>query len=244
VISQQETPARPAGAAAGRGGGPWKTAFFATAAVAIAAVAIWALLESSLFVVRSVTVTGSGDVPSAEVIRAAGIAPGTPLVRVNSAAVARRVERLTQIRSARVSRHWPDSVVIAVTDRTPALAVASGTGFALVDEFGVVVSHAPRQPPGLVLLTPAPPLASLRGSPAVMAAATVLGQLPRQIRSEVTAVSATSPAAVTLHLRGGITVVWGSTSRAAVKAAELQILIGSGASFYNLSDPSTAVTGG
>jgi cell division protein FtsQ len=212
--------------------------------VAIAAIAVWALLGSSLFVVRHVSVTGSGAVPSAEVIRAAGIAPGTPLTRVNSAAVARRVEGLTQIRSARVSRHWPDSVVIAVTDRTPALAVASGTGFALVDEFGVVVSHEPRQPPGLVLLTPPPPLASLRGSPAVRVAATVLGQLPAQLRSTVTAVTATSPAAVTLHLRGGITVVWGSTGRAAAKAAELQILMPTGASYYNLSDPYTAVTGG
>jgi hypothetical protein len=49
---------------------------------------------------------------------------------------------------------------------------------------------------------------------------------------------------VTLHLRGGITVVWGSTGRAAAKAAELQILMPTRASFYNLSDPYTAVTGG
>jgi cell division protein FtsQ len=244
VSPQQPAAPRPGAAAPRSGGGRWKTAFFALTGVAIAAIAVWALLGSSLFVVRHVTVTGSGSVPSAEVIHAAGIAPGTPLARVNATAAARRVEQLTQIRSARVSKHWPDSVVIAVTDRTPALAVASGTGFALVDEFGVVVSHAPRQPPGLVLMTPAPPVASLRGSPAVMAAATVLGQLTPQVRAEVTAVSAASPTAVTLHLRGGVTVVWGSTGRAAAKAAELQILMGTRATFYNLSDPYTAVTGG
>jgi cell division septal protein FtsQ len=245
------SPARPAGPAASRTtsrsrstGGPWKAAFFTLTAVTIVVVAVWALLGSSLLVVRSVSVTGSGAVPAAEVIRAAGIAPGTPLARLNTAAVARRVEQITQIQSAQVSRHWPDSVVIAVTDRTPALAVASGGGFALIDKFGVVVRHAARQPPGMVVLSPAPALASLRGSPAVLAAVTVLGELPRQFRSLVRAVTAASPDAVTLHLQGGITVVWGGTGRPAAKAAELQILIGTRATFYDLSDPDTAVTGG
>jgi cell division protein FtsQ len=225
-------------------GGPWKAAFFALAAAATLAVAVWALLGSSLFVVRSVRVTGSGSVPTAEVIRAAAIAPGTPLSRVDTAAVARRVEGITQIQSAQVSRHWPDSVVIAVTDRTPALAVASAGGFVLIDRFGVAFVHVAQLPPGIPLLDPAPAPASLRGSPGVRAAVTVLGQLPPQVRRLVTAVAAPSPASVTLHLDDGITVVWGSTARPAAKAAELAILMRTKASFYDLSDPGTAVTGG
>jgi cell division protein FtsQ len=78
----------------------------------------------------------------------------------------------------------------------------------------------------------------------VLAAVTVLGQLPRQVRGQVTTVSAASPDAVTLYLRGGITIVWGSTSQPTTKAAELVILMRTKASYYNLSDPATAVTGG
>jgi cell division protein FtsQ len=238
------SPARPGVSPAGRSPGPWKAAFFAAAALAILGIAVWALLGSSLFVVRSVAVTGPGVVPRAEVVRAAGIVPGTPLARVNTAAVARRVERINQVQSARVSRDWPGTVVIAVTGRTPALAVASPGGYTLIDKSGVAVSQVPRQPAGMVLLTSAPPVASLRGSPAVLAAATVLGQLPPQVRSLVTSVTAASPGAVTLHLSGGITVVWGGTGRAAAKAAELVILMRTKASFYDISDPATAVTGG
>lgn len=227
-----------------RAGGPWRAAFFAAAAVAIAAIAVWALLGSSLLVVRSVKVTGSGAVPAAQVIGAAGIAPGTPLVRIDTAAAARRVERITLVQSAQVSRHWPDSVVIKVTDRTAALAAASGSGFALIDKFGVVIGHVARVPAGMAVLSPAPALAALRGSPAILAAVTVLGQLPPQIRSRVTGLTAASPDAVTLHLSGRITVVWGSTARPADKSAELLILMGTKASFYNVSDPATAVTGG
>jgi len=71
----------------------------------------------------------------------------------------------------------------------------------------------------------------------------VLQQLPARIRSLVRAVTAPSPGTVTLDLRGGITVLWGGTDRPAAKAAELAILMHTKATYYNLSDPGTAVTG-
>jgi cell division protein FtsQ len=227
-----------------RRGGPWKAAFFALTAAAILAAAVWALLGSSLLVARSVRVTGAPAAQRAEVLRAAGLAVGTPLIRINTSAVARRVEQITQIQSARVSRNWPDSVVIAVTERTPALAVASGAGYAVIDRFGVVIAHVATRPPGLTLLASAPAdLASLRGSPAIQAAVTVLRQLPPSIRARVRAVAAPSADTVTLDLRHGITVLWGGTNRPAAKAAELTILMRTNATFYNLADPDTAVTG-
>jgi cell division protein FtsQ len=242
--SPGSSPPTPSKSQAGRAGGPWKAAFFTLAAAAIVIIAVWAILGSSLFVVRSVAVTGAGTVPRAEVLRAAAIVPGTPLARVNGTAVASRVERITQIQSAQISKDWPDTVVIAVTPRTPALAVASPGGYTLIDKFGVAFRQVPQQPAGMALLASARPVASLRGSPAVLAAVTVLGQLPRPVRGQVATVSAASPDAVTLHLRGGITIVWGSTSRPAAKAAELVILMRTKASYYDLSDPATAVTGG
>jgi cell division protein FtsQ len=223
---------------------PWRATFFALAALAILVGTVWALLGSSLLVVRSVTVTGIESVPRAEVIHAAGIAPGTPLIRINTAAVARRVEGIAQVQSAQVSRDWPDSVVITVRERTPALAVASGGGFALIDRFGVVVRQVARRPAGMTLLVSASSLAALRGSPAIQAVVAVLRQLPPQLRSLVRAVAAPSANAVTLDLRHGVTVLWGGTDRPAAKAAELTILMHTKTSFYNLGDPGTAVAGG
>ena len=228
-----------------RPGARWRAAFFALTAAAIVAGAVWALLGSSLLVVRSVTVTGTHLVSRAQVLRAAGIKPGTPLVRINPASVARRVEQITQVQSARVSRHWPDAVTIAIQERTPALALATGGEYALIDKFGVVVERVGQRPPGMVLLAAASPgaPASLRGSPAIRAAVTVLDQLPAGIRHLVRAVAAPSPTAVTLDLRGHVTVLWGGTDRAAAKAAELTMLWSTKATSYDLSDPGTAVTG-
>ena len=101
---------------------PWKAAFFGLAAAALVAGVGWALLGSSFLVVRTVRTTGSA-LPSATVLRAAGIKLGTPLIRVDTGAAARRVERIRQVQSARVTLSWPDAVVIWTKSRTAVFAV-------------------------------------------------------------------------------------------------------------------------
>jgi len=240
---------------------PWRAAFFALAITGIVAGVAWALVGSRFLVVRSIQVTGTHLVPRSEVLAAAGIPDGLPLIRVNTAAVAVRIERITQIESAQVSRAWPTGVTISVRERTPVLAVASGRGYQLIDKFGVAVEPAspplrlPRFvfPPGSQSAgsqsagsQPAGPqvLASLRGSPAVYAAAAVLRELPASLASKVTEVAASSPSDVTLTLSGGITIVWGGTDRPAAKAKELGVLMRIRARSYDVSAPGTAMTGG
>jgi len=221
----------------------WRVAFCALAAVGIVAGVAWALLGSRLLAVRSVAVTGTRLVPPSEVLAVAGIRPGTPLIRLNPAQVAARVETIRQVQSAQVTRSWPDRVIIAVRERTPALALAaSGGGFDLVDPDGVIVQWAARRPPGLPLYLATSPVSSLRGDPDVGAAAAVLGELPARLRASVASVTAPSPDQVTLRLADGATVLWGGTGHAQAKAEELGLLLPTHASYYDLSAQGTAVT--
>lgn len=143
-----------------RGPGPgrtrrvgWKPVFFGLAAVAIVAGVAWALLGSRFLVVRSVQVTGTGpQVSRAQVLAAARIPAGLPLIRVNTAAVEQRVDGIREVQSAQVSRNWPHTIVISVRLRTPVFAVAVPGGYALVDAYGVDVRDSARRPPGLPLL--------------------------------------------------------------------------------------------
>lgn len=243
-------PAEPAGdesardgaAGTGRRRDPWRTAFFAGVVLAILGGAGWALLGSSLLVVRHVEVRGNKIVSAGQIVKAARIPAGQPLARVNTAAAAARVERLAPVLSATVSRAWPDAVVITVQERTPRLAVAAVGGYDLVDEHGVVVRWSARKPSWLPLLTAPPP--ALRGSPAVMAAASVVRKLPPRLRRLTASVSASAGGLVTLHLTGGSTVLWGNAGHAAQKSAELTLLLGTHAHYYDVSDPATAVTQG
>jgi cell division protein FtsQ len=203
----------------------------------------WALLGSKLLVVRSVVVTGTHLVPASQVLAAADVPPGTPLIKVNTAQVAARVEAISQVRSASVTKSWPDRLVIAVQERTPALAVqAPGGGFDLVDPAGVVVRSSATRPVGLPLYLTAVPPASLRNDPDLTASAAVLSELPAQLRGSVEEVAAPEPGQVTLRLAGQVTVLWGGTDRAAVKARELDILLRTGAHYYDVSAEGTAVT--
>src|SRR5262249_7141069 len=141
---------------------PWKVAFFGALAVALVAGVAWALLGSSLLVVRSVKTIGSA-LPRAQILHAAGIRLGTPLIRVNTGAVARRVEHLTKVQAARVTRSWPDTIVIWTKQRTATFAVPAPTGYRLMDSYGVVLGRAATAPAGLVVLkSPSLPAGSAR----------------------------------------------------------------------------------
>jgi cell division protein FtsQ len=222
---------------------PWRAAFFILAAAAILAGAAWALLGSKFLVVRSVRVIGPAGISRAEVIADAGVRPGTPLIRIDPAAVARRVERITLVQSAQVRRAWPDEIVISVQERTPVFAVPSGTGYQLMDRFGVGLWYVRRPHGRPVFDRPAAADLEEHGSPAVQAAATGLSELPPRLARSVRDVTAPSADAVTLRLRSGVTIVWGGTGQPAAKSRELAILMRGHARYYNVSDPRTAVTG-
>ena len=225
----------------------WRAVFFALMAIAIVAGLGWALLESRFFVVRGVQVTGTHLVTPAQVRSAAAVPAGLPLIRVNDAAVAHRVERLRQVQSARVTRDWPDKVLISVTERVPALAVPASQGYDLIDKYGVVVESVSEQPldtPILDLPAGSAQPAALRGNPAVYAAAVVVRELPRYLARKLVSVQAPSSTEVTLRLSGGVSIVWGGTDRAAEKAKELAVLMRTHARSYDVSAPGTAVTSG
>ena len=227
----------------------WRVAFYTLLAAGLLAVAGWVVFLSPLLVVRSVVVTGTHLVPRAEVLAAAGVEPGTPLIRVNTAQAAARVDAIGQVRGARVSRSWPDRVVIAVRERVPALVLtAPGGGYDLLDSGGVVVRRSASRVRGLPLYLTSVPVTALRGDQDLAAAAAVLGELPASLRGSVISVTAPAPDQVTLGLAGGpagpgrrVTALWGGTDRAAAKARELAVLMRSRLSYYDVSAPGSVL---
>ena len=227
----------------------WRAAFYALVLAGIVGAAAWVLFGSRLLVVRSVIVTGTHLVPRSEILAVAGVQAGTPMIHVNTAQIAARIDTIRQVQAARVSKSWPDRVVIAVRERTPALALAApakgdgevGGGYDLVDADGVVLQWAARRPADLPLYPAAAPLASLRGDPDLAAAAAVLGELPARLRHSVDSVTAPSPDQVTFQLAGGITVLWGGTDRAGAKVRELTVLMRTDGTYYDVSAQDTAL---
>jgi len=223
----------------------WKAVLFGVTAVAIAGATAWALYGSTLLVVRSVRVTGTGKAISAgQVLAAARVTRGQPLIRVDTGAMAHRVAQLRQVQSAQVSKDWPTTLVITVQLRKPVFALPVGGGYTLVDAFGVSLSMVASRPPGLPVLTVNITSRSLRGSPAVRAAAAVLAELPRQVARAVRGVVTGGPNDVSVQLANGAVVVWGGAERGVIKAEELRVLMQRHARVYDVSGAGTAATTG
>jgi cell division protein FtsQ len=237
-------------AAARRTRTPWRAAFFAVAGLGILAGVAWALLGSRLLVVRSVMVRGTHLVSAAQVVAAADVPLGTPLMRVDTTRVAQRVEGIRQVASATVAKDWPDHLVITVRERVPVVAVRmAGGGYDLVDPDGVIVRWSTARPAALPLFQTAVPGGALRGDPGLAATSSVLAELPSWLFKSVTSVSAAGTGAgpgageqVTLYLHGGTTVIWGGADRAAQKNRELAILMRDPGRYFDVSAPGTAVT--
>jgi cell division protein FtsQ len=229
---------------------PWRAAFFALAGLGIIAGVAWALLGSRLLVVRSIAVKGTHLVSTAQVLAAADVPLGTPLMRINTTQVAKRVEAIRQVASATVSKDWPDHLVITVRERVPVVAVRMAAGgYDLVDADGVIVRWATTRPVELPLFLTTMPGGALRGDPGLAQTSAVLSELPSWLSRSVTEVTVGGAVAsqgaqqqVTLYLSDHKTVVWGGTDRAAQKDKELAILMRDPGRYFDVSAPGTAVT--
>jgi cell division protein FtsQ len=212
----------------------------ALGATVVLGLAAWLLLVSSLFGVARVQVQGQGisRVRETDVVDAANIVAGTPLARLDTAAVAARVGRIPAVGSVDVLRDWPRGVTIVIHERVPAAVRERGTGFVLVDRTGVVFGQVATRPKHLPLVS-APVSA---GAPALRAALDVLGAVPPSIRGDVRSVRAASPDEVTVQLTHHRTVVWGDTGLGSRKGAVLAVLLTRNAAVYDVSVPDAPTT--
>ncbi|MFE9101434.1 cell division protein FtsQ/DivIB [Actinomadura geliboluensis] len=210
-------PGEDSGGAAGEGRGRpnrWKAIFVTLLVVGALGLVTWVLLGSRLLVVRHVEVAGAGLAPRDRIVAAAAIDLGTPMARLRTGAVAERVERLREVESARIERHWPGTVRIVVRERAPVAVFGRDGRYHLLDRHGVTVADRESRPSGLPALTVASPGPSDRATGAALA---VLTGLPERLGRAVAEVEATGPEAVTLHMADGQTVVWGAAERAEEK---------------------------
>ena len=78
----------------------------------------WLVFYSSALEVDAIEVRGAQLLSSETVRDVLSIPEGTPLVRVDLAAVETALENISQIESATVSRDWPSTLVVQVTERS------------------------------------------------------------------------------------------------------------------------------
>lgn len=191
-------------------------------AVAAMSFAGWLIGWSGVLALDEVSVEGAEEALADEVRTIAAAPLGTPLVRVDTSAVAERVRGLPEVADVEVGRSWPNTLTIAVTPRIGAAAIRRGDRWWQVDESGVMFGEAAAQPESLPLLdAPAD-----ENSGAVRAAGVaVLTGLPAEVEALVEGVQAESEADIRLLLADDVVVKWGTADRIGDKAEVLLALM-------------------
>ncbi|MGV0717322.1 FtsQ-type POTRA domain-containing protein [Mycolicibacterium sp. XJ662] len=205
-----------------------------TALISVVVVGLGLLLYfTPVMSARNVAVVGLDAIPEEQVIDAAAVAPGTPLLQVNTDSVAERVAMIRRVASARVQRQYPSTLRITVVERVPVVVKDYPDGPHLFDRDGVdFATEVP--PPGVPYLdteTPGP------NDPPTQAALQVMTSLPPDVAAQIARISAPSVAAITLKLVDGREVVWGTTDRTEEKALTLAALLTQPGHIYDVSSP-------
>ncbi|MFI7676738.1 cell division protein FtsQ/DivIB [Actinophytocola sp. NPDC049390] len=208
--------------------------WIAVLAVVSVVVVAYLVMFTSLLGVRSVEVIGVKEIAEADVLAAAAIEPGTPMVRLDADEAAARVAGLPRVFEVVVERSWPSTVEIVVTERTPVAVRRAGKEIHLIDATGLdyaITRTAPRGLPTLAMDDVRP------DNPATKAAVTVLTAIPKQLRAKVVTVTAKTPGDVRLTLADRRVIKWGNARDNERKAAVLAPLLTRPGKTYDVATP-------
>ncbi|KXW76737.1 cell division protein FtsQ, partial [Mycolicibacterium phlei DSM 43071] len=202
--------------------------------VSVLVVAVGLLLYfTPIMSVRDTVIAGLEFLTEEEVAAAAAVVPGTPLLQVDTDAVAERVAAIRRVASARVQRQYPSTLRITVVERVPVVIKDYPDGPHQFDRDGVDFAVGPPPVPVPYLDTDQPG----PNDPATKAALQVMTSLRPEVAAQVGRVGAPSVASITLQLIDGRQVVWGTTDRTEEKALKLAALLTQPGHTYDVSSP-------
>ena len=187
---------------------------WALAGLALAAGVAY-LVRTPLFGLSAVRVEGAQAVTRAEILAASRVRVGEPYLRLDLGAIGARVAALPRVAAVRVTREYPSSLRIAVTERPAVASVSAGGTYWLVAADGTVLDPAARRPAELPYVARVPLPAGVRAGSRLPPgnelanALTALGGMDPKLKRQVTGVRARSLDSLEFRLRDGTRVLYG-----------------------------------
>ena len=178
----------------------------------------WTVLHSPWFDVDAVTVEGVDRTNPADVIAAAEITVGEPLLNLETSAAEEAIAALPWIATVDSATDLGGEVSFVVTERVPVAAVPGADGWLVVDADGRVLEHRTTVPTDVTVVEGRAWNAEPGGwiGEGALAALDVAALLPANLRSTVASVRADS-AGLQLVLFGGGLVELGDATELDLK---------------------------
>jgi cell division protein FtsQ len=174
-----------------------------------------------------------------QVVAAASVDVGTPLVRLDLDAIRQRVAELPAVAEVTVHRSWPHTVSIDITERQPVAAVYRERSWWVMDATGVVFRRLGEREVDLPVVS----VPARVETAALQEVATVVKALPAPLLDRVRRFTARSMDSITLRLKDKSTVIWGSAAESDRKVEVLGVLLDQvKAAVYDVSVPEQPTT--
>jgi cell division protein FtsQ len=126
-----------------------KKTLIAVALLLVLAGLLWTFTCTGLLDIKHIEIRGNEKLDTDYLRGLSGISEGTNLLKLNVKAVENALLSEPYVASARISRRFPNTVAISISERKPEATIAQNGKYHLVDEQGMVLETVDDKPPGL-----------------------------------------------------------------------------------------------
>ena len=181
----------------------WQSFFF----IFIVLLAAYVLLQSPIFTISNIYVLGNNSLSSEDVIKVSGIVTGMNIFKADLKTADSKIKAIPLVKDEKTTRKFPHTVVIEISERSPVALVLLEGHFVEVDAEGVYLRQGSAGATGLPVITGGQLLTSGPGKQVkgeeFEKALKVVGQLPVELRQNLSEINVSNDERVTLYTIDG-----------------------------------------
>lgn len=193
---------------------------------------LYFFLNSAFFNVREIEVSGCQTIDQKQIVQLSGLILGTNLMQINADEAIRKIALHPVIKSVRIHRRIPHTILIEVEERTPVALVVGADSYLAVDNEGIYLRKGEdllnelTLPviSGLTIPENISPGANVT-TDGLTAALALLKQMDESFLKNVAEIKASSPYSLTFNMLQGVEVRFGEPEDVERKLRLLQELL-------------------
>ncbi|MBO8136629.1 MAG: FtsQ-type POTRA domain-containing protein [Desulfotomaculum sp.] len=169
---------------------------------------VYVLLQSPVFNVKKIEIIGREKIPREKIIELSGVVLGSNIFKLDLHSGEKKISLLPAVKNVEITRRFPSTIVITVTERRPVALLPVEEGFAELDREGIFLRKAEFIQSSFPVITGGDvpgvkPGQKVRNN-AVITALTVIDKLPAQLTKQLSEVHVDTKNEVTIYTINGI----------------------------------------